>query len=416
MNRQYVGARYVPVFADPIEWNDQKTYEPLTIVTYMGSSYTSRKRVPAGVRPTDNVYWAITGNYNAQVEQYRQVVESLREVVEGIPALIDSNTLANVKDFGAVGDGVTDDTNAFAQAITKATENKGGVFIPKGTFLVNGIMFNWRNHSGINFYGTGFQSVVKLSAPITFVDVPGGAGLYHMSFNDIRFTNNDNVMVNLDHASNIVFNRCWFFGGVTNDAMFYNAVSGWNNENKLVNCYFDSDGKDGLYMYCNQSPNSGDAEIIDCIFQGRGAVARCVCLSGCGSTTVTGCHIYGVKDSEDEFDIEVSGCSGCVAINNCYIDSYPNRGKLMVVRNMQGNLAITNCHSLVSEQCTGGIFFDGTSTNVIVSNYFFIGSKPITAGIYGDSSTTLVASCVVFPDNWDGAKIVGVTVKAPDYQ
>lgn len=79
MERQYIGARYVPKFADPIEWNDQTSYEALTIVTYMGASYTSKKRVPVGVRPTDSVYWVITGNYNAQVEEYRQIVEQLRE-------------------------------------------------------------------------------------------------------------------------------------------------------------------------------------------------------------------------------------------------------------------------------------------------------------------------------------------------
>ena len=72
MDRQYIGARYVPKFADPIEWQDGMSYEALTIVTYMGASYTSKKAVPVGVKPTDNRYWVVTGNYNAQVEEYRQ--------------------------------------------------------------------------------------------------------------------------------------------------------------------------------------------------------------------------------------------------------------------------------------------------------------------------------------------------------
>lgn len=78
----YVGARYVPKFADPVEWSANATYEPLTIVTYHGNSYTSRTFVPAGVIPTDEVYWAVTGNYNAQVEQYRQEVNQLEQNVE----------------------------------------------------------------------------------------------------------------------------------------------------------------------------------------------------------------------------------------------------------------------------------------------------------------------------------------------
>lgn len=72
---QYVGTRYVPLFAEPLEWDGTKTYEPLTIVYNNGSSYTSRQYVPAGIEITNTHYWALTGNYNAQIEQYRDEVQ-----------------------------------------------------------------------------------------------------------------------------------------------------------------------------------------------------------------------------------------------------------------------------------------------------------------------------------------------------
>lgn len=72
---QYVGARYVPLFAEPLEWDNTKTYEPLTIVYNNGNSYTSRQYVPAGIEITNTHYWALTGNYNAQIEQYRDEVQ-----------------------------------------------------------------------------------------------------------------------------------------------------------------------------------------------------------------------------------------------------------------------------------------------------------------------------------------------------
>ena len=37
--RQYIGARYVPKFSNPIEWNRNNSYEALTIVTYLNNSY-----------------------------------------------------------------------------------------------------------------------------------------------------------------------------------------------------------------------------------------------------------------------------------------------------------------------------------------------------------------------------------------
>lgn len=79
MNRQYIGARYVPKFADPIAWDKANSYEALTIVTYLNNSYTSKKPVPANTEITDTEYWVVTGNYNAQVEEYRQETEKVKE-------------------------------------------------------------------------------------------------------------------------------------------------------------------------------------------------------------------------------------------------------------------------------------------------------------------------------------------------
>lgn len=76
---QYIGARYVPLLADPLQWDPARTYEPLTIVYNEGNSYTSRQYVPAGKLLTDTAYWALTGNYNAQIEQYRAEVQAFDE-------------------------------------------------------------------------------------------------------------------------------------------------------------------------------------------------------------------------------------------------------------------------------------------------------------------------------------------------
>lgn len=72
---QYVGARYVPLFAEPLEWDRNTAYEPLTIVYNNGNSYTSRQYVPSGTDIGNEAYWAVTGNYNAQIEQYRAEVK-----------------------------------------------------------------------------------------------------------------------------------------------------------------------------------------------------------------------------------------------------------------------------------------------------------------------------------------------------
>lgn len=90
---QYVGARYVPLFAEPLEWDTTKAYEPLTIVLYQGNSYTSRQYVPVGVELTNDAFWAETGNYNAQIEQYRQEVKAFDSRITANKQAIETETI-----------------------------------------------------------------------------------------------------------------------------------------------------------------------------------------------------------------------------------------------------------------------------------------------------------------------------------
>ena len=70
--REYIGARYVPLFMG--QWDIAVDYEALCVVQYQGDSYTSRQPVPAGTDIFNEDYWLESGNYNAQVEAYRQEV------------------------------------------------------------------------------------------------------------------------------------------------------------------------------------------------------------------------------------------------------------------------------------------------------------------------------------------------------
>jgi hypothetical protein len=73
MGNKYTGNRYVPkVMSMDDGWSNAQDYEALVVVCWQGGSYTSRKYVPKGVDINNKDYWAFTGNYDAQVEQYRQ--------------------------------------------------------------------------------------------------------------------------------------------------------------------------------------------------------------------------------------------------------------------------------------------------------------------------------------------------------
>lgn len=101
---QYTGARYVPIFGrkgeSTVTWDSYHPYEPLTIVTYKGNSYTSRQYVPAGIDITNETYWACTGNYNAQIEQYRKETQAVQTG-------LDAETTARENADTALSDRVT---------------------------------------------------------------------------------------------------------------------------------------------------------------------------------------------------------------------------------------------------------------------------------------------------------------------
>jgi hypothetical protein len=156
--RQYIGARYVPIFGrrgeESIEWDDSAPYEPLTIVLHQGNSYTSRQYVPAGIPINNAEFWAPTGTYNAQIEAYRQEVVQfdgrITNIESAMPssAFSETNTIAaNIdaisdavnaletdryftpEQFGAVGDGTTDDTSAIQAAINAAMQSTASKYV-----------------------------------------------------------------------------------------------------------------------------------------------------------------------------------------------------------------------------------------------------------------------------------------------
>nr|DAL96323.1 MAG TPA: hypothetical protein [Caudoviricetes sp.] len=83
----YIGARYVPIFADPVEWDDEREYEPFTIVVHNGDCYTSKCYVPKGAQlppypEGQTKYWVKTSDYNYQFADLKKTVTDLSRLVE----------------------------------------------------------------------------------------------------------------------------------------------------------------------------------------------------------------------------------------------------------------------------------------------------------------------------------------------
>lgn len=121
----YIGARYVPKFANPLEHDTSRTYESLEIVTYQGASYTSKQSVPLNIPITDTNYWVITGNYNAQVEEYRRETKEVKAQVDGMVADVAEAKAKSSANEIKINDNTTNIANNLAkiQANTNAIAN-----------------------------------------------------------------------------------------------------------------------------------------------------------------------------------------------------------------------------------------------------------------------------------------------------
>ena len=133
-NNIYIGNRYVPIVLG--EWDKNRSYENLSIVTYSGTSYTSTKNVPVGIDISDTEYWAMTGNYNAQVEEYRKETGALSSKVEQI-------TNRNII---VIGD-----------SYGKGWDQAGNQYTPYTTFAsqYTGVPIKNESESGAGFANTG---------------------------------------------------------------------------------------------------------------------------------------------------------------------------------------------------------------------------------------------------------------------
>ena len=186
-NRQYIGARYVPKLCG--DWDNQRTYEALSIVQYNFGSYTSKKVVPAGVAPTNPEYWVMTGNYNAQLEELSLKVAKI-------------NTYVTPEQYGAIGDGVADDSSAMQQAIDEAvrsgillTSSGGKSYkVTRKLNIVGYITLNL-NHSKIICDTSGIGSVLSID------DNGYGGSVYSNITIDTQFS--DAWAISVERSSHI---------------------------------------------------------------------------------------------------------------------------------------------------------------------------------------------------------------------
>lgn len=181
---------------------------------------------------------------NAAMTEHKNEVS---EIINDIDAFVHSNiSWVNIKDFGAKGDGITNDTAAFKEAIYNSP-NGSTIIIPSGTYLVCNVgQYAARKNITLKGYG---NPTVKLNPNVTSKTVLGNfSGSYTVRDHYVSINLGNDCQVKTHTLKN--GNIYYYF--VVSDATVIpdnferdSLIRGANSKTEAYIAYVDKSGLDG---------------------------------------------------------------------------------------------------------------------------------------------------------------------------
>lgn len=287
-------------------WDITKQYPAWTIVSDNNIGYVSIQPVPAGVVLSDGNYWRAVIDYSAQIASLQsRVVNCENDIInlQGDVTVLQSDVQTiqhytgfyNVKDFGAQGDGINDDTQAFKDCITQAQADFASdelvmsttdvsigykIYIPGGkyrltdTINIDGFLYvepgqTERRGACVHIVGDGnVQTVLDFTGAPANTDSLYVAG-YFVDIEDIRINKSQNNALTIDgdviggafvYLHNIVCSRAANYGlmittrvftGVIDHVWCYSCAEGFyvgsTTSITFISCYANS-ANHGFYI------------------------------------------------------------------------------------------------------------------------------------------------------------------------
>jgi hypothetical protein len=227
--------------------------------------------------------------------------------------------IVSVKDFGATGDGTTDDTAAIQACINATT--LGTIYFPQGTYKITSSLT--LAGGAQNLQGEGQRTIINLSGFVSGQAAiinhgSSGSPRSNQSIQGLQIFSDNGLGygLSLEFIVRGIFKDLWFYSlqkmvsvtdqcyiclfeslrgyGITNKCFHVNNASAFNN-NTFINCGF---GGTGVLI---DSPASEGIAFVGCDFE------------GCAYDAIYPAAIYFKTASS----LELTGISG-ISFNGCY--------------------------------------------------------------------------------------------------
>lgn len=350
----------------------------------------------------------------------------------------------SVKDFGAVGNGITNDTTAIQTAIDTLTSNGGGTLnVPTGTYLIDtinvksniyilcadGVTFNKTpgtlsdDNNAFNFYGTESATTSNLTANVSIgalsVVVTSAAGFSENDWCLLR----DNVYISGSEGRNQEIVQIKTIVGTT-ISLYANTIGAYTTAQavQLVK----------ILPVENATLDGGEI-IVPIGTTNGGGITTNLCVN----STIKNCSIYNAQDNASidvtrSYNIDITGVS-CFNGQNLSSGGY---GYAFSIGESSHHIRVTNNHQqsvressitnrarfVVFANNTGLYSFDnfvnthgsGCENIVIANNASSGGNAGITVGFgthtAGDKNV-LVTGNVISDTNGGGISVSGLVGK-----
>lgn len=330
-------------------------YDSVSMAWYSWKG-TLPKTIPAGTNPLSDTNWVPQTDPNLRTDLASNAANkgaSLVGTTGGVTVQQSLDNLNsrfgrgffNVKDYGAVGNGVADDTTAIQSAITAAAAG-GTLYFPHGTYLTTQTL----NLAGkkMRLLGDGInQTIIKANATITYLLAAAEASTTY-SFNEfsvegIQFDGNLKATTgfNLAHRHYCSFRNCAFFNNVS---YAHVAANSWLNN--YDNCVFGA-SPNGVALLGSNHRNSFNS----CSWIGNSTLCLSIAdgVDGNSAITFNNCDFEFQNGAADVNAVYIAS-NATFSFNDCYVGE-----------NINGTLFFMDGNGLINIE--GGVIFNGVSAN-----------------------------------------------------
>lgn len=382
INRQYVGARYVPKIMG--EWNKTLQYEALSVVTYMGNSFTSKVPVPANVEINNTDYWVNTGNYNAQVEEYRKEALAAKELA--------NNTNSDLQSFKKNQTNTNTDFNKKIDLTTSAlNELKNVVFDGDTPSVITVAKSGGRFHT-INEAITFAKGYCSRNNRVTILIC---GGVYKES---IVLTKNPGIdLIGIGMPE------------IVSDAAYPDGPANIYGDTYIEGIFFHSTSKTAYAFHLDGSTDTSygtTINVVNCKFTSENQPALgCGCTRGC-NYTFKNCEFYGsdgiyvhneasanvTKQYFNAIGCKINGSQHAVAVDDAPKLNYGATGSPLVLNFAGSYTSKVNSmllFRLTSSKSYGYILGDNngislspeSTTQIVALDYKYQGGYTLTVSI-----------------------------------